>query len=95
VLQLDVELHYVNSFDTTKQLNVNSSLSNVPLITIEPYYPGLVLSLSLDLVRKNCLKPYLIGVKNEFSTKYGTYLDHLEHHKLDSSSISKTIRELI
>lgn len=92
---LDVELHYVNSMAHANELLFDSNLHDVPFITIEPYYPGSVLSKSLDHLRSYNLKPYTFGVLREFSRDYGTLENHLETHRLDAKSLNAQIRRLL
>ena len=92
---LDIELHYINSMVHAKELFFDSNLRDVPFITIEPYYPGSVLSKSLEHLRSLNLKPYTFGVLREFSRDYGTLENHLESNNLDAKSLNTQIGTLL
>ena len=92
---LDIELHYVNSIPKNTELSILTKLRGVPVITIEPYYPGSLLQRIVQQISSLNLKPSTLGVNVEFSRLYGKYEDHLNKHELDAFSIHKRIDRLL
>jgi len=91
----DIELHYINSLPKNMELTIPTQLRDVPVITIEPYYPGSLLQRIVRQVSSSHLKPSTLGVNVEFSRLYGKYEDHLRKHELDAFSIQKRIEKLL
>ena len=94
-LELDIEIHYINSIPSKGNLEIITDLRNVPIIIFEPYYPGTLLAKMLSQIKEFNLFPMQFGVKKIFSKDYGTYENHLKFHELDSESISTKVRQLI
>lgn len=92
---LNVEIHYINSIPNNSNIRIQTRLTDVPLIIVEPYYSGTLQSKLLDQIAMLKLKLTQIGVKKIFSQNYGSYEDHLDFHELNSAHIARKIRQLI
>jgi transketolase len=92
---LNVEVHYINSIPNNSNIRINTRLTDVPLIIVEPYYSGTLQNKLLDQIAKSKFKITQIGVKKVFSQNYGSYEDHLDFHELNSAHISRIVRQLI
>lgn len=76
---------YLNQIKRLSQQLINELMSAKEIITVEPYYPGTLLSI-LNSHGINC-RIKTIGVRREFHNFYGTYADHISFDGLDPKSI--------
>lgn len=95
IKELDIELHYINSFRHDSENHIEVLNSSRKLILIEPYYSGLVLSkVTSQFLAKN-YSIYQIGVPRSFLRKYGTYQEMLAYVELDSKNLRKRIVQIL
>jgi transketolase len=88
---IDLEILYINSIDTSKSLSLQGINSSQKLIIIEPYFSGLISSQLADFLMKNSFYILSIGVKKMFIDRYGTKLDLLRYVQLDPKSIRNKV----
>jgi transketolase len=92
---LDIEIHYVNSISSIKQMQIDSKFSSRKVVIIEPYYSGaLLIKLINQLSAKGC-EILQIGIPVEFLQSYGSYQEQLISLNLDSNSLKKRVETFI
>lgn len=92
---MDIELHYVNSFDSSQYLNLNIQTKAKKIILVEPYYSGHLLQSIASILQYTNLRILQIGVPRQFIRKYGNYSQQLEYVGLDANSIRRRIEGFI
>lgn len=93
--QLDVEVHYVNSFQWEKQINIDTEIRSKKVVFIEPYYSGKLLeSTSRSLIGKG-YSISQIGVPKSFIRKYGNYQEQIEYAGLNADSLKVKIERFL
>lgn len=88
---LDLNIIYINSIQKFSNKILKILKKAELIITIEPYYPGTLLSL-LNQQDITC-KIKTLGVKKDLHNFYGKYEDHLIFDGLDHNSIRKFLNE--
>ena len=84
---LDIEIHYVNSIDSSKTMEIKTSFPGRKVIIYEPYYSGaILLKLSEQISAAGC-EVLQIGVPKKFLENYGTFEEQMQSLKLDLNSI--------
>ena len=84
---LDIEIHYVNSIDGSKTMEIKTSFPGRKVIIYEPYYSGaILLKLSEQISAARC-EVLQIGVPKKFLENYGTFEEQMQSLKLDLNSI--------
>ena len=95
VSDLDVTVVYcttVQPFDSQTLFELEESKK---IITVEPYYTGVLASKIMLDSNGGKISLSAIGVSHNFHTKYGTYNDHLVQDGLDPIGIRKIVLEMI
>ena len=84
---LDIEIHYVNSIDSSKSMEIKTSFPGRKVIVYEPYYSGVILlKLSEQISAAGC-EILQIGVPKKFLENYGTFEEQMQSLELDLNSI--------
>lgn len=92
---IDVEILYINSIDTSKKMNFEARNRSNKLITIEPYYPGFLTSHLIKFFTKKSFSFLNLGIEKSFIERYGSKEEILEHVQLDTLAIrNKVLRFL-
>lgn len=90
---LDVTILYYTTVQPFDLLTLKQNLPEKKIITVEPYYKGVVASKILESMGNDNLSLKTIGVPHEFITHYGKVIEHDKHCGLDVSSIRNTIQK--
>ena len=93
--QLDIEVHYVNTFDTEEEMKIDVRNNSKTVILIEPYYSGQLLQSTMGTFASKGYSIHQIGVPKKFIRKYGSYRQQLDYLKLDSENLKRQITEII
>ena len=94
IVNLDLELFYLNSIDTKTEIILENVKAN-RLIIVEPYYSGSVLKYLATYLKNNPVKILQIGVPNKFIDKYGSIDEITKFIRLDSQSIKDSIQDFV
>jgi hypothetical protein len=92
---MDIEVHYINSFDTEHEIKIDVRNDSKIVILIEPYYSGQLLQSTMGTFASKGYSIHQIGVPKKFIRKYGSYRQQLDYLKLDSESLKHRITEII
>jgi transketolase len=95
VEDLDVEILYINSFLSNKQLSLPLTNKCEQLLIVEPYYSGFLASKLISEVSAQNIAITQLGVPKKFIRKYGKYEELLKYSMLDSESIRYKVEELL
>jgi transketolase len=93
--QLDIEIHYLNSFDSNNETEFEISNSSKTVILVEPYYSGLLLQSTMGSLASQGFSIHQIGVPKKFIRKYGSYHEQLNYLRMSSEHLMIRIAELI
>jgi len=93
--ELDIEIHYSNSITGLNSMKIESEFPGKKVIIFEPYYSGALLLKIIEQLSANGCEIMQIGIPKEFLDKYGTYQEHLQHLKLDSTSIRNNVENFL
>jgi transketolase len=91
----DIEIHYVNSISSIKQMQIESMFSSRKVVIIEPYYSGALLIKLINQLGANGCEILQIGIPVEFLQSYGTYQEQLISLNLDPNSLKKRVETFI
>jgi transketolase len=92
---LDIEIHYVNSISSIKQMHIESMFSSRKVVIVEPYYSGALLIKLVNQLGANGCEILQIGIPVEFLQSYGTYQEQLISLNLDPNSLKKRVETFI
>ena len=92
---LDVEIHYVNTISSVKQMKIESIFSSRKVVIIEPYYSGTLLIKLISQLSANGCEILQIGIPVEFLRNYGSYQEQLINLNLDPNSLKKRVETFI
>jgi transketolase len=91
IMDLDVELHYVNSIPAQGEMEINSEFLQKKVMIIEPYYSGTLLLKLIGQLSSTGCEINQVGVPKAFLENYGTYSEQLGFIQLDSNSIRNRV----
>jgi transketolase len=92
---LDIEIHYVNSISSIKQMQIESMFSSRKVVIIEPYYSGALLIKLINQLSMNGCEILQIGIPVVFLQSYGSYQEQLISLNLDPNSLKKRVETFI
>ena len=92
---LDIEIHYVNSISSIKQMQIESMFSSKKVVIIEPYYSGALLIKLINQLSMNGCEILQIGIPVAFLQSYGSYQEQLISLNLDPNSLKKRVETFI
>ena len=92
---LDVTVIYCTTIQPFDYNSISRYLANRKIITIEPYYKGLIASKIINESGGQMRQILTIGVPHEFLRKYGTAQQHDDKNGLDIFSLNKQITEYL
>jgi len=92
---LDIEIHYVNSISSIKQMQIESMFTSRKVVIIEPYYSGALLIKLINQLSMNGCEILQIGIPVVFLQSYGSYQEQLISLNLDPNSLKKRVETFI
>ena len=92
---LDIEIHYVNSISSIKQMHIESMFYSRKVVIIEPYYSGALLIKLINQLSMNGCEILQIGIPVVFLQSYGSYQEQLISLNLDPNSLKKRVETFI
>lgn len=88
---LDVTIIYCTTIQPFDLDSIESYLANTKIITVEPYFKGLLAAKIINESGGIARRILTLGVPHEFLRKYGQASDHDEKCGLDPLSLNKSI----
>jgi len=92
---LDVTILYYTTIQPFDFLTLKQNLKNKKIVTVEPYYKGVIASKIIEGMGDTDLSIKTIGVPHEFIRHYGRVSEHDQYCGLDVKSIRHTIQEYL
>jgi len=89
---LDVTILYYTTIQPFDFTTLKKNLKNNKIVTIEPYYKGVIASKIIEKMGDISLSIKTIGVPHEFIHQYGQVSEHDKYCGLDVEGIRRTIQ---
>lgn len=92
---LDVTILYYTTIEPFDAQTLKENLSNNKIVTIEPYYKGVLASKIIETIGDQSISIKTIGVPHEFIHHYGQVSELDLYCELDTKNIHQTIKKFI
>lgn len=92
---IDVKILYINSIDTSKELNFHNKFESDKIITIEPYFPGFLADHLIKSPIKKSLSILRLGVEKIYIDRYGRKEELLKYVQLDAETLRHKILDFV
>lgn len=92
---LDVTILYYTTIEPFDAQTLKQNLVANKIVTIEPYYKGVLASKIIEAMDNQVISIKTIGVPHEFINHYGKATEHDEYCGLDIKNIHQTIKNFL
>lgn len=92
---LDLTILYYTTIQPFDSLTLKRNLPEKKIVTVEPYYRGVLASKILETMGDDEISIKTIGVPHKFIHHYGQAIEHDRDSGLDVRSIRRTIKEYL
>jgi len=88
---LDVTVIYCTTIQPFDYKSIEQYLDNLKIITVEPYFKGLLASKIINESKGKARQILPLGIPHEFVRKYGQASEHDKQYGLDASGLHESI----